>query len=497
MEVGLQYKLKKMSINNKIHSWINGKEHISGDKSYFKKLNPHNLDIISNTVISSEIEIDNAIDSAKKSFNNWSSLTPVKRGEILYEYVNQLIKNKEFLAKIVAKETGKIFSHALGEVEGAISVGQFYAGEGQRLFSRSLTSGIENKHSHTVREPLGVCGLIVPANTPIANITWKIFPSLICGNTVILKASEDSPEIAFELAKLSKVAGIPDGVLNTVNGFGEVGKFLVNDPRISLISFTGSTLVGKYIAENAGKRLARVSLELGGKNPLIICEDADLENAVNWCSLSAFSNAGQRCASGSRIIIFSKIYDSFIEKFIKKAQSLKLGISDDSDLGPVINLKQFNNILERIKEAKNNGAKILCGGKKSELNELKKGLYIEPTIISEISKDAYLSKNEIFGPVVTVYKVDSIDEALNLANDCEYGLTSSIHTKNIDRAIWFSRKIRSGVVNINIGTYGSEPHMPFGGFGNSGNGTREPGTEALDVYSELKNIQILVRENLI
>ena len=271
MEVGLQYKLKKMSINNKIHSWINGKEHISGDKSYFKKLNPHNLDIISNTVISSEIEIDNAIDSAKKSFNNWSSLTPVKRGEILYEYVNQLIKNKEFLAKIVAKETGKIFSHALGEVEGAISVGQFYAGEGQRLFSRSLTSGIENKHSHTVREPLGVCGLIVPANTPIANITWKIFPSLICGNTVILKASEDSPEIAFELAKLSKVAGIPDGVLNTVNGFGEVGKFLVNDPRISLISFTGSTLVGKYIAENAGKRLARVSLELGGKNPLIIC----------------------------------------------------------------------------------------------------------------------------------------------------------------------------------------------------------------------------------
>lgn len=489
-----------MSNNNKIkkiHSWINGKEQNSGNKSYYKKLDPHNLNVLSNTVISSESEIDFAIDSANKSFPIWSSFTPVKRGKLLYEFVNQIIKNKNLLAKIVAKETGKIFSHALGEVEGAISVGQFYAGEGQRLFSRSLTSGMENKHSHTVREPLGICGLIVPANTPIANITWKIFPALICGNTVVLKGSEDSPEIAFELAKLSKTAGIPDGVFNTVNGFAEVGKLLVNDSRISLISFTGSTLVGKYIAENAGKRLARVSLELGGKNPLIICDDADLENAVKWCSLSAFSNAGQRCASGSRIIVFSKIYKSFMDKFINKAKSLKLGISEDSDLGPVINLKQFNNILERIEEAKNCGAKILCGGKKSESKKLNNGLYIEPTIISEISKDAYLSRNEIFGPVVTVYKVNSIDEALELANDCEYGLTSAIHTKNVDRAIWFSRKIRAGVVNINIGTYGSEPHMPFGGFGNSGNGTREPGTEALDVYSELKNIQILVRENLI
>jgi alpha-ketoglutaric semialdehyde dehydrogenase len=500
MEVGHQFKLNKMLNTNtdkKIYSWINGKEHISGDKSYFQKLNPHNLNVLSNTVISSEIEIDNAIDSAKKSFPIWSSFTPIRRGKILYEFVNQIINNKEFLAKIVAKETGKVFSHALGEVEAAISVGQFFAGEGQRLYSRSLTSGMENKHSHTVREPLGICGLIVPANTPIANITWKIFPALICGNSVVLKGSEDSPEIAFELAKLSKIAGIPDGVINTVNGFAEAGKLLVNDPRISLISFTGSTVVGKYIAENAGKRLARVSLELGGKNPLIICDDADLENAVNWCSLSAFSNAGQRCASGSRIIIFSKIYDRFIEKFLKKAQSLKLGISDDSDLGPVINLKQFNNILDRIKEAKNDGAKILCGGKKSESKDLKKGLYIEPTIISDISKDAYLSRNEIFGPVVTLYKVNSVDEALELANDSDYGLTSSVHTKNVDRATWFSHKIRAGVVNINIGTYGSEPHMPFGGFGNSGNGTREPGTEAIDVYSELKNIQILVRENLI
>ena len=488
-----------MSMKNlkKNHSWINGKESKKGILTYFDKLNPHNLEISSKTIISTNFEVNEAIKFAKNSFDLWSSLTPIKRGKLLYSFVNQIIDKKNFLAKIVANETGKVYAHALGEVEAAISVGQFFASEGQRLYSRSLTSGMENKHSHTIREPLGVCGLIVPANTPIANITWKIFPALICGNTVVLKGSEDSPEIALELAKLSKIAGIPDGVFNTVNGFAEVGKLLVNDPRISLISFTGSTEVGKYIAENAGKRLARVSLELGGKNPLIICNDADLENAVNWCSLSAFSNAGQRCASGSRIIIFSEIYDIFINKFTKKAQSLKLGISDDSDLGPVINSKQFNNIIKRIEQAENEGAKILCGGKKAVSKDLNKGLYIEPTIISEISKDAYLSRNEIFGPVVTVYKVNSVEEALELANDCEYGLTSSVHTKNVDRAIWFSHKIRAGVVNINIGTYGSEPHMPFGGFGNSGNGTREPGTEALDVYSELKNISILVREDLI
>ena len=295
--------MSKIKSLKKIHSWIDGKEYLVGIKSYFQKFDPHNMSVLSNTVISSEIELNDSIKSAQKSFAKWSNYTPIKRGKLLYGFVNQIINKKEFLAKIVAIETGKVFSHALGEVEAAISVGQFFAGEGQRLYSRSLTSGMENKHSHTVREPLGICGLIVPANTPIANITWKIFPALICGNTVVLKGSEDSPEIALELAKLSKIAGIPDGVFNTVNGFAEAGKFLVNDPRISLISFTGSTLVGKYIAENAGRRLARVSLELGGKNPLIICNDADLENAINWCSLSAFSNAGQRCASGSRITV--------------------------------------------------------------------------------------------------------------------------------------------------------------------------------------------------
>ena len=412
----------------------------------------------------------------------------------MYEYVNLLKINKKQLAEIVARETGKILSHASGEVDAAISVGEFFAGEGSRLYSNSLTSGMDNKYSQMVREPLGICGLIVPANTPIANICWKIFPALICGNTVVLKSSEDAPQIALEVIKLSKEAGIPNGVINTINGLAQAGKTLVNDKRISLISFTGSSKVGKVIAQSAGARLARISLELGGKNPFIVCSDADIDNAVSWASLSAFSNAGQRCASGSRLIVFEEVYDVFLEKLTNKANSLKLGIDESCDLGPVINKKQFENILKNIEIAVKEGGKIICGGKKSVNKGLSNGYYIEPTIITNLDANAVLSRNEIFGPVVSVYKVSSVDEAINLANDSDYGLTASVHTKNIDRAIWFSRKIKAGVVNINIGTYGSEAHMPFGGFKDSGNGTREPGTEAINVYSELKNISFLVRE---
>ena len=482
-----------MEKKKKIFSWINGSEY-KKSKIFFKKYNPNNSVIDSEVANSDENEINLAIESASNSFSDWSNINPIKRGKILYEYVNLLKSKKQYLAKIVARETGKILSHASGEVEAAISVGEFFAGEGSRLYSNSLTSGMDNKYSQMVREPLGVCGLIVPANTPIANICWKLFPALICGNTVVLKASEDAPQIALEVIKLSKEAGIPNGVVNSINGLAQAGKNLVNDKRISLISFTGSSVVGKAIAQSAGARLARISLELGGKNPFIVCGDADIDNAVNWASLSAFSNAGQRCASGSRLIVFDEVYDIFLEKLAKKANSLKLGINENCDLGPVINKKQFDNILKNIEIAVKEGGKIICGGKRSAKKELTNGYYIEPTIIANLDSNAVLSRNEIFGPVASIYKVSSIGEAINLANDSDYGLTASVHTKNIDRAIWFSRKIKAGVVNINIGTYGSEAHMPFGGFKDSGNGTREPGTEAINVYSELKNISFLVRE---
>lgn len=483
---------------NRISNWIDGISSSSNNATIIEKFNPHTAELDSLILESDPEEVKKAVISAKAAFDSWSLFTPIKRGSILGAFVRLMREKKDELVDVVARETGKSKLHAEGEVFAAISVGEFFAGEGMRLYAKSLTSGMEGKYTHSIRQSIGVCALIVPANTPIANIAWKIFPALVCGNTAVLKASEDSPEIAVKMAALSKQAGVPDGVFNVIQGSGVIaGKALVENPAVSLISFTGSTGVGKWIAEVAGKRLARVSLELGGKNPFIVCDDADLDNAVKWASLSAFSNAGQRCAAGSRIIVFEDIYEEFVSKLVAKANSLKLGVSDDSDLGPVINERQYNNILKAIKNAVNQGGKILCGSEGETGSKMGNGYYIEPTIIETASVHEDINQTEIFGPVASIIKVKDVHEALEISNATEFGLTAAIHTRNVDRAMWFAQRVRSGLININIGTYGSEPHMPFGGLGSSGNGTREPGVEALDVYTELKCISFLVRDQLI
>lgn len=439
-----------------------------------------------------------AIAAADEAFFAWSELTPVKRGQMLANIVAEMKRRADELAECIAVETGKPPQDAIGEVNGSILQGEFFAGEGMRLYGRSLTSGILGKQSFTVRQPRGIAGLIVPANTPLANIAWKSFPALICGNTVVLKAAEDAPRIALLFAQLTKDAGLPDGVFNVIQGRGRsAGMSLVEDPRVAILSFTGSTGVGRWIAETAGKRLARVSLELGGKNPFLVCDDADLDQAVHWASLSAFSNAGQRCAAGSRILVFKSIYDAFRDKLVAKATSLKLGVNTGCNLGPVINQRQQQAILAAIETAEAEGGNILCGGVAPTSDDLINGYYIRPTVIDGLNADAEISSKEIFGPVVTLHSVEDLTAALKIANTSEYGLTSAIHTRNVDRAMWFAQRVRAGVVNINLGTFGSEPHMPFGGFGASGNGTREPGVEALDVYSELKNISLLTRNNLV
>jgi aldehyde dehydrogenase (NAD+) len=481
-----------------IPSFINGVDFFSKNTQFLDKYNPHNGQLISRISICNKDDVDFAIEVACEKFKVWSNINPVKRGEVLFNFTKKLNEYSDQLVEIISNETGKSKKDSLGEVKASIQVGQFFAGEGMRLYGKSLTSGIDNKYSHTVRQPIGVTGLIVPANTPLANIAWKVFPSLICGNSIVIKASEDAPEVAHFFAKISREAGLPDGLLNVIQGTGfEAGNAIVENCKIGLISFTGSTSVGKLIASKCGNRLAKVSLELGGKNPLVVCNDADIENAVHWVALSAFSNAGQRCASGSRIIIFEGIYDLFVEKFIKKVNSLKLGLTDDCDLGPVINYKQYDSILNKLNEAKKDGAKFLAGGNRSVDPSLNKGYYIQPTVLTNVSPENFISKEEIFGPVTILYKVKDIFEALEFAHNSDYRLTASIHTKDIDRAIWFSQNARFGVVNVNIGTFGSEPHMPFGGLGLSGNGTREPGVEALDVYTEIKNISFLVRNNLL
>lgn len=478
----------------KVPNWISGRETPAENAAWRDKFSPHSGELQSHYADSSACDTAQAVSAAHAAFASWSELTPVRRGQILAEIVAAMKQHAEELAACVAEEAGKPPQDAKGEVGAAILQAEYFAAEGMRLHGRSLTSAMPGKYSHTVRQPRGVAGLIVPANTPIANIAWKTFPALICGNTVVLKAAEDTPRTALLFAQITKQAGLPDGVFNVIQGQGSTaGAALVTDERVSVISFTGSTGVGRWIAEVAGRRLARISLELGGKNAFVVCDDADIEQAVHWAALSAVSNAGQRCAAGSRFLVFEGVYEEFRDRLVAKANALKLGVSAECDLGPVINLRQRQSILAAIQTALAQGGKLLCGGGAPANPELAGGYYIQPTLIEGLDEHAELSRKEIFGPVATLHIVRDLEAALAMANASEYGLTAAIHTRNVDRAMWFAQRVRAGVANINLGTYGSEPHMPFGGFGASGNGTREPGVEALDVYSELKNISFLVR----
>lgn len=481
-----------------IANWIGGAAAAPEVDRWIDKFNPHDESLLCRVADSSAADVGNAVSRAAQAFPAWAAFTPVNRGQILAEIVAAMKRSAAELADCVALETGKPPQDAAGEVGAAILQGEYFAGEGMRLHGRSLTSGMPGKYAHTVRQPRGVAGLIVPANTPIANIAWKVFPALICGNSVVMKAAEDAPRVAWLFAELTRSAGLPDGVFNVVQGRGQpAGGALVEDDRVPVISFTGSTAVGRWIAEVGGKRLARVSLELGGKNPFVVCDDADLDLAVHWASLSAFSNAGQRCAAGSRILVFEACYERFRDALIAKARTLRLGVAAGCDLGPVISRRQQQTILEAFDKVRKEGGAILCGGGAPADPALSHGFYIEPTLIEGLAPHSAVARQELFGPVATLHPVRDMDHALAVANDTEYGLTAAIHTRSVDRAMWFAQRVRAGVANVNLGTFGSEPHMPFGGFGASGNGSREPGLEALDIYSELKNIQFLTRAELI
>jgi alpha-ketoglutaric semialdehyde dehydrogenase len=492
MFFGTQLYLKERGMNffpEKIPNIIGGEEKPPSVHQYLDNINPHDGSLINKYARSTEQDLIESVQIAKKAQIEWSAFTPVKRGQILYDLCDKIKENQNEIAQIVATETGKSMKMALEETGGAMALGQFFAGEGQRLFGRTLPSGVPNKSVMTVREPVGIAGLIVPANTPIANVAWKIFPALICGNAVILKSSEDAPGTSWIIGKLASEVGLPAGILNVLHGLGnEIGEPLIKHPDIGVISFTGSTQVGKRIASIAGERLAKVSLELGGKNPLVVCDDADLDNALNWVLLAAFSNAGQRCASGSRIIIMEKVYDEFKRMLLEATQKLVMGIGDNDDLGPVINERQLKNMLSAVSAAQQRGAAILIGGERSKAPEHKNGYYMCPSILENISSEDEISQCELFGPITILYQVKTYEQALNMANNSDYGLTSAIHTTNVNRAFHFAQNVKAGISVVNGGTFGSEPHMPFGGQKMSGNGTREPGTEALDVYSELKAI---------
>lgn len=491
-----------MPIPEIVANWIHGKQIFACSNSTFDKFNPATGTLLCQGARSGKADVDNAVKAARAAQPIWAKVPAVQRGMILHDVIKVMETRKQEIAEIVHLETGKRMSEALGECGGAIQLGLFYVSEGQRLYGRTCQSAVSNRFSLTVRQPAGVAGLIIAANTPIANVAWKIFPALICGNGVVLKAAEDTPATAWIMgeiiADVLELHGLPGGIFNIIQGLGaEAGQPLVEHPDVDVISFTGSAKIGRLLGEIAGRRLAKISLELGGKNALIVCDDADMDRAVKFAALSAFSNAGQRCVAGSRIIIFDSVYDEFKAKLLEEASAQCVGTEEHCNFGPVINARQLANMCAAVKRAVTTGATVLTGGDKLTGPAHCDGFYMAPTVLEGATPDAEISREELFGPICCLYRVDNFEQALALTNDCDYGLSACIHTNNLDRGIEFCKRVQTGMAVINGATFGSEPHMPFGGVKSSGNGSREPGTEAIDIYSDLKSIFIHTeQENL-
>jgi alpha-ketoglutaric semialdehyde dehydrogenase len=419
-------------------------------------------------------DVTDAIAAARSAQPAWAAVTAVERGRLVRELALALQDAREEAADLVVDETGKPFELALGEADAAAEMGFFVAGEGRRLYGRTTTSAMPHRTVMTVRRPVGVAALIVSFNTPLPNYAWKVFPAVLCGNSCVLKPSEHTPLSAALFGRLCNEV-LPPAVVNVVHGLGgEVGPPLVESPYVDLVSFTGSAATGRWINEHAGRRLAKVCLELGGKNALVVCDDADLERALERSLASAFSNAGQRCAAASRIVVFDAIYDEFRERFVERAQSY--------ETGPVISEESLERILRSLE-----GANVLTGGTRVD----RPGFWLTPTVVEDVARDAELSCTELFGPVTILYRVRDLEEALALVNDSPYGLTAAIHTANLHRALRFADEVDAGTVVVNGGTHGSEPHMGFGGVKQSGTGWREAGVEALDVYSEWKYVNLI------
>lgn len=469
--------------------WVN-----SASGKSFNNINPANKDEILGVFPRSDAkDVDLAVHAAKKAFKKWSSMTPPARGKILFEAGRIMADKKTKLAQTLVKEVGKTMKGALGEAKAAIDMCYFMAGEGRRLYGDTTYSELPNRLAITKRYPVGVCGIITPWNFPLSLISWKVAPALICGNTVVLKPAKDTPETANNVTEIFQEAGLPEGVLNVVHGSGEeAGEALIKHKDVNLISFTGSSEVGKRIATVCGERLAKVSLELGGKNAVMVMNDCDLDLATDSIMRGAFSVAGERCTATSRAIVHTGIYDKFIERLVAETKKLKVGPGDDesTDVCPVINEKQLNTIMRYVEIGKKEGAKLILGGNRLTQGNYSKGFYFEPTIFVGVKPNMTIAKEEIFGPVLSVLKVESFEEAIEVHNATEYGLSGSIFTKDVNRAMWAIDHMETGVCYVNAPTFGSEVHLPFGGAKKSGGGHREVGKAALDVFSDWKTIYV-------
>ncbi len=473
-------------------NYIGGKWVDSKSDKKFESRNPSNWDeIIGIFPDANEEDVNLAIESAKKGFKVWSKIPTPKRGEILRRVGEILLKRKSEIAKLMSREIGKTLTEAEGDVQEAIDTAFYAAGEGRRLFSYVTPSELPNKFALTFRRPIGIVGIITAWNFPIAVPSWKIFPALLSGNSVIFKPAPDGSATGAIFAEVFEEAGLPEGVFNIVFGYSS-GKYLVEHPDVKVIGFTGGTETGRAVYQSAAKYLKRVSLELGGKNPQIVMPSANLDLAVDGVLWGAFGTSGQRCTSTSRLILHEKIYYEFMEKLRRRLPELVVGDPFDpkTTVGPIINPQSLEKIKKYVDIGISEGAKLSYGGKVLSDGYYAKGWWFEPTIFEDVSVNMKIFQDEIFGPVLSVIKVSSFEEAIEVANNSRYGLSSSIYTNDINEAMRAIELLEAGITYINAPTIGAESHLPFGGVKDTGNGYREGGWTVYDIFTEWKTVYI-------
>ncbi len=476
-------------------NYIGGKWVASASGEMFENINPADTrDVVGRFPLSTHEDVGLAVAAARNAFDKWRRTPAPRRAELLFRLGEILMRNKERYAEDMTREMGKVLKETGGDVQEAIDCTYYTAGEGRRLHGYTTPAEMPNKFAMCVRQPVGLCGLITPWNFPMAIPSWKMIPALVCGNTLVIKPAEDTPLSTYNLVKACEEAGIPPGVVNLVTGYGEtVGAAITNHRDLRLISFTGSTDTGRIVASACAERNAICSLEMGGKNAIIVMDDADVDLAVEGAVWGAFGTSGQRCTASSRLIVHKKVYKQFAKKLVERASTLRVGNGADAktEMGPVINADAVHKIMGYIEIGeKEDGAKLACGGNRLEKGDYAHGYFIEPTVFTDVAPDMRIAQEEIFGPVTAVIPTDSLENAIEIANGVRYGLSAAIYTQDVNRAFHAMNETYTGIFYVNSSTIGAEVHLPFGGTKGTGNGHREAGTQVLDIFSEWKSVYV-------
>ncbi len=476
-------------------NYIGGEWVQSASGETFENVNPANTrEVVGRFPLSTAEDMNRAVTAAQAAADRWRHLPAPRRAEILFRLGELLLRRKDEYSRDMTREMGKVLRETGGDVQEAIDCTYYTAGEGRRLHGYTTPAEMPDKFAMCVRQPVGLCGLITPWNFPMAIPSWKLIPALVCGNTVVIKPAEDTPLSTYNLIKACEEAGIPPGVVNMVTGHGEtVGAALTENPNVRLISFTGSTETGRIIAGACAERNAICSLEMGGKNVIIVMEDADIDLAVEGAVWGAFGTSGQRCTASSRIVVHKKVYKKFTDRLVERAKGLRVGdgLDEKTDMGPVINADALHKILGYVEVGqKEDGARLAYGGNRLDKGPHADGYFMEPTVFADVAPGMRIAQEEIFGPVTAVIPTKSLDEAVEIANGVRYGLSAAIYTQDVNRAFHAMNEMYTGIFYVNSSTIGAEVHLPFGGTKGTGNGHREAGTQVLDIFTEWKSVYV-------